>query len=87
MDFISAHLKEILIVLFWLIFVAILYLKIFGTKVFGQFSDKILKMEGPDFILAGKPDRIIRKNKQIIIYEYKSRKAPGALIHKYCNNG
>lgn len=33
-------------------------------------------MEGPDFIVTGKPDRIIRKNKQIIIYEYKSRKAP-----------
>ena len=76
MDYIQGYLKEILIVLFWFIFVVILYLKIFGKKVFGQFSDKILKMEDFEYLLVGKPDRVIRKNKQIIIYEYKSRKAP-----------
>ncbi|MCK5598696.1 PD-(D/E)XK nuclease family protein [bacterium] len=76
MDYIQGYLKEILIFLVWVIFVIILYLKIFGKKVFGQFSDKILKMEGPDFIVTGKPDRIIRKNRHVVIYEYKSRKAP-----------
>ena len=76
MDYIQNHLKEILIVFVWLIFVIILYLKIFGRKLFGQFSDKILKMEGSNYTLVGKPDRVLIKGKQIIIYEYKSRKAP-----------
>ncbi len=76
MDFVNNHLRDILIVLFWLIFVIILYLKIFGKKIFGQFSDKILKMEDLDYILTGKPDRSVRKNGKTIIYEYKSRKAP-----------
>ncbi|MDD3626871.1 MAG: PD-(D/E)XK nuclease family protein [bacterium] len=76
MDFIKLYLKEIVIVCVWVLIIYFIFRRIFGKKVYGQYSDEILKYETDDFILTGKPDRVLEKFGNLIIYEYKSGKTP-----------
>lgn len=54
----------------------ILYIAIFGQRIYGQFTKGSLKYERENCIIFGKPDRIVKKGGQTVIYEYKTRKAP-----------
>ncbi|HDS09314.1 MAG TPA: Dna2/Cas4 domain-containing protein [Firmicutes bacterium] len=76
MDFIKFHLKEIILAVVWLISAFIFFRILFGKKIYGQYSEEIFRYETEDFILAGKPDRILEKTGKTIIYEYKSGKTP-----------
>ncbi|MHA1723700.1 MAG: CRISPR-associated protein Cas4 [Promethearchaeota archaeon] len=69
-------LKTLSPILITLIIIYSIYIILFGKKLFGQYSRKTLQMEFQNFILVGKPDKIIKKNGKIIIYEFKSRMAP-----------
>ncbi len=76
MDYFKQHLIEIIIIIVWLIILIIIFRQYFGKKIYGQFSEDILKLETQDYILVGKPDRVLEKFGNIIIYEFKSGKTP-----------